>query len=98
MTASNALEESDVAMGRPSRRRAFVSSSRPPSMASSRRSRWNHWRILDFAREDWAREEARAGVPGSPYVSRERGGSGECVLAVRGLQGAGLAPQGTGPP
>ena len=21
-------------------------------MASSRRSRWNHWRILDFARDD----------------------------------------------
>jgi hypothetical protein len=55
----------------------------------------------DFAREDWAREEARAGVPGSPYVSRERGGSGECVLAVRGLQGAGLAEVtalATGPP
>ena len=40
--------------GRPSRRSALVSSSRPPSMASSRRSRWNHWRILDLAREDWA--------------------------------------------
>ena len=58
----------------------------------------------DFAREDWAKEEARAGVIGSPYVSIERGGSGECVLAVRGLQGAGLAatlatePRETGPP
>ena len=56
-----------------------------------------------FAREDWAKEEARAGVVGSPYVSIERGGSGECVLAVRGLQGAGLAaketaPRETGPP
>ena len=55
----------------------------------------------DFTREDWAKEEARAGVAGSPFVSIERGGSGECVLAVRGLQGAGLASverQGTGPP
>jgi len=49
----------------------------------------------DFAQEDWAKEEARAGVAGSPFVSIERGGSGECVLAVRGLQGVGLA---TGPP
>ena len=54
MTASSALDESDVAIGSPSRRSALVSSSRPPSMASSRRSRWNHWRILDFARDDWA--------------------------------------------
>jgi hypothetical protein len=55
----------------------------------------------EFAREDWAKEEARAGVAGSPYVSCERGGTGECVLAVRGLQGAGLAEaarEGTGPP
>jgi hypothetical protein len=55
----------------------------------------------DFAREDWAREEARAGVAGSPFVSCERGGTGECVLPVRGLQGAGLAdaaPEATGPP
>ena len=47
---------------------------------------WDEW-----AREDWAKDEARAGVSGSPYVSRERGGTGERVLAVRGLQGAGLA-------
>ncbi len=33
-------------MGSPSRRRALVSSSRPFSIASSRRSRLNHWRIL----------------------------------------------------
>ena len=52
----------------------------------------------DFARQDWAREEARAGVAGSPYVSRERGGTGECVLPVRGVQGAGLAEAATGPP
>ena len=45
----------------------------------------------DFAHEDWARDEAKAGVAGSPYVSRERGGTGACVLSVRGLQGAGLA-------
>jgi hypothetical protein len=48
-----------------------------------------------FTDEDWAMDEARAGVAGSPYVSRERGGSGECVLAVRGLQGVrgkGCAP------
>ena len=49
----------------------------------------------DFDQEDWAKEEARAGVAGSPFVSIERGGSGEYVLAVRGLQGVGLA---TGPP
>jgi hypothetical protein len=57
---------------------------------------WDEW-----AREDWAKDEARAGVAGSPYVSRERGGTGERVLAVRGLQGAGLArveAQATGPP
>ncbi len=36
--------------GRPSRRRALVRSSRPASMASSRRSRENHWRILAAAR------------------------------------------------
>ena len=36
--------------GRPSLRSAFVSSSRPDSMASSRRSRLNHWRILLRAR------------------------------------------------
>ena len=52
----------------------------------------------DFAREDWAREEARAGVAGSPFVSQDRGGTGECVLPVRGVQGAGLAPEATGPP
>jgi macrodomain Ter protein organizer (MatP/YcbG family) len=52
-----------------------------------------------FAQEDWAKDEARAGVAGSPYVSTERGGTGDCVLAVRGLQGAGLAaPLATGPP
>ncbi len=44
-----------------------------------------------FADEDWAMDEARAGVAGSPYVSRDRGGTGECVISVRGLQGAGLA-------
>ena len=57
----------------------------------------------EFAQEDWAKDEAKAGVAGSPYVSIERGGSGACVLSVRGLQGAGLAAQeaarqGTGPP
>ena len=54
----------------------------------------------EFAKEDWARDEARDGVAGSPYVSTERGGSGACVLAVRGLQGAGLAgvARETGPP
>ena len=54
----------------------------------------------DFAREDWAKDEARAGVVGSPFVSVERGGSGECVIAVRGLQGLGLAaePLATRPP
>ena len=36
--------------GRPSRRSAFTSSSRPFSTASSRRSRENHWRILAAAR------------------------------------------------
>jgi len=54
---------------------------------------WDEW-----AREDWAKEEAREGVAGSPYVSRERGGTGERVLPVRGLQGAGLAREATGPP
>ena len=38
--------------GRPSRRNSFVSSSRPISTASSRRSRLNHWRILLRARGD----------------------------------------------
>jgi len=55
----------------------------------------------DFTEEDWAKAEAREGVAGSPYVSIERGGSGECVLSVRGLQGVGLASEarpGTGPP
>ena len=47
---------------------------------------WERWE-----KRAWAIEEAEAGVEGSPYVSRERGGTGECVLAVRGLQGAGLA-------
>jgi hypothetical protein len=53
-----------------------------------------------FTQEDWAKAEARAGVAGSPYVSRDRGGAGACVLAVRGLQGAGLAEAAreTGPP
>ena len=36
----------------PSRRSALASSSRPVSMASSRRSRLNHWRILLRAREE----------------------------------------------
>jgi len=54
---------------------------------------WDEW-----AREDWAKDEARAGVAGSPYVSMERGGTGERVLPVRGLQGAGLAREATGPP
>jgi hypothetical protein len=36
--------------GMPSRRRALASSSRPFSIASSRRSRENHWRILLRAR------------------------------------------------
>ena len=36
--------------GRPSLRNALTSSSRPFSMASSRRSRLNHWRILLRAR------------------------------------------------
>ena len=54
----------------------------------------------EFAQEDWARDEAREGVAGSPFVAVERGGSGVCVLAVRGLQGLGLAsqPRETGPP
>jgi hypothetical protein len=51
-----------------------------------------------FAWEDWAKAEARDGVAGSPYVSVERGGSGECVISLRGLQGVGLAPRETGPP
>jgi len=54
---------------------------------------WDEW-----AQEDWAKDEARAGVAGSPYVSMERGGTGERVLPVRGLQGAGLAREATGPP
>ena len=40
-------------MGRPSRRRASISSSRPASSASSRRSLLNHWRILLRARGLW---------------------------------------------
>ncbi len=58
-----------------------------------------------FAQEDWAKDEARDGVAGSPYVSVERGGTGECVISLRGLQGVGLAtgppqetPKETGPP
>jgi len=54
---------------------------------------WDEW-----AREDWAKQEAKEGAAGSPYVSLERGGTGERVLAVRGLQGAGLAREATGPP
>ena len=40
---------------------------------------WDRW-----ANKPWAVEEAEAGVAGSPYVSRKRGGSGECVIAVGG--------------
>ena len=54
------------------------------------------WQV--FAGEDWAKEEARAGIAGSPYVSVERGGTGECVISIRGLQGVGLAPRETGLP
>jgi len=59
MTASSALDESDVAIGRPRVESALVSSSRPPSIASSRRSRWNHWRIFDLARDDWRSRASR---------------------------------------
>ena len=38
--------------GRPSRRSSLVSSSRPASIMSTRRSRQNHWRILLRARGD----------------------------------------------
>jgi hypothetical protein len=38
--------------GSPSRRSSFTSSSRPSSMASSRRSRENHWRIFVRARDE----------------------------------------------
>ena len=54
-----------------------------------------------FVWEDWAKAEARDGVAGSPYVSVERGGTGECVISLRGVQGVGLASgplQETGPP
>ena len=44
--------------GRPSRRIALTSSSRPVSIASSRRSRENHWRIL--LRGAWATRRSSA--------------------------------------
>jgi hypothetical protein len=47
---SSAFDAASFWTGRPSRRSALVSSSRPPSMASSRRSRLNHCRILLRAR------------------------------------------------
>ena len=40
---------------------------------------WDRW-----AGKAWAIEEAEAGVAGSPYVSRKRGGSGEWVIEVAG--------------
>ena len=40
---------------------------------------WERW-----AAKDWAIEEAEAGIEGSPYVSRKRGGTGECVIEVGG--------------
>jgi hypothetical protein len=48
--------------GSDSLRSALTSSSRPVSMASSRRSRENHWRILDRARGVWTmRSQSRDG-------------------------------------
>jgi hypothetical protein len=40
---------------------------------------WERW-----SGKDWAIEEAQAGIAGSPYVSRKRGGSGDCVIEVGG--------------
>ncbi len=57
---------------------------------------WDRW-----ANKPWAVEEAQTGVADSPYVSRKRGGSGECVIEVGGAPGPGLAngpPHETGPP
>ena len=51
-TCESDTELSDVATGIDSRRSARVSSSRPVSMASSRRSLENHWRILLRARDE----------------------------------------------
>ena len=45
-TSSSTLAPASFCTGRPSRRSALTSSSRPVSRASSRRSRENHWRIL----------------------------------------------------
>ncbi len=51
---------------------------------------WDRW--ADTA---WAIEEAEAGTPGSPYVAKDRGGTGECVLEARAAR---AAPDATGPP
>ena len=57
---------------------------------------WERW-----ANKPWAIAEAEAGVAGSPYVSRKRGGLGDCVIGVGGAPGSGAPngpPQETGPP
>ena len=48
--SSSSVGRASFWTGRPSRRSALTSSSRPVSMASSRRSRENHWRIFVAAR------------------------------------------------
>src|ERR1035437_7690746 len=50
--SESALSEASFCTGRPFRRSSLVSSSRPTSLASSRRSRENHWRIFERALED----------------------------------------------
>ena len=52
MTAFSCSDVHIRCTGRPSRRNASVSSSRPFSIMSVRRSRLNHWRILLRARGD----------------------------------------------
>ncbi len=51
-TSASACSEASFWTGSPSRRSSLISSSRPNSMASSRRSRENHWRILVRARDE----------------------------------------------
>ena len=51
-SSARAWSEASFWTGSPSRRSSLISSSRPSSMASSRRSRENHWRILERARDE----------------------------------------------
>ena len=71
MTTPSALEVMDVWIGSPARRRARTSSSRPPSIESSRRSRENHCRIFERALVDWTKPiQSRDGPAVSAFEVR----------------------------